>query len=276
MKEINENKYIDEKGHYWNDPNESDWITYNSNDILSGSTRSPLRLVPGWFVGKTENKWIGRNIKKYLSEGGRTAEEWYSRFMLNLDHVPKCNHPLCNNEVSLKAGKFFMGLNKYCCFEHQFYPGCPQSIWTEESKNKISNSMKMAYKTDESLYRMRSDQFKDPINQSNLQKRRIILKTGSKYGFYLAITELGNIKFGVSKDCNFEGRKFIQKSFKREEYLSIHGLFYSDNITISEFEYELKSKFGYKEYIPWINFHTLITEIRILINKFSNKIYRII
>lgn len=268
-------KWIDDKGNLWNDPKSLEWIEYSRSDVINESTNTHWHLIPGWFIGQENDVWKSRHMKPFLKHYGRTIEEWYCRFILNLDHVPTCEAPGCNNTVPLRFGKIFGGLQKYCCFEHQFIPGSPHGKWTDQRRLNESLGKIRMYKEKPETLKKKSDFLKIPKNAAHMQKMAIMKKSNSIYGFYLARTESGKLKFGVSKNCSFEWRMKSQELYNRDKYLAIHGLFTTDNITAAELEYELKSNFNYSEYLDWDQFKSFKIKLKEYIEKYSDKLNKI-
>jgi hypothetical protein len=273
IEDLKLNNWKDELGNLWNDPNSDEFIVYNKEDIIKGSEQSTFYFIPGWFIGSSEDTWKARYIKEYLGRYNRTIEEYYSRFILNLSEVPQCKAPGCKEKVLIN-GKISNGLNQYCCFEHQFIQGSPHN-------KELSNSISEAWENENSGYnsdhwherRVESarEVMLDPSHQADLQFYRIHDQPIRIYHFYIALMEDNTIKIGVTSIYPIEGRMFLQDSFGRKPYYSIHKLFSANNKCIAWFEYDIKKEFNFSEYLEFSDFKKLKEKLRYYMLKYNIK-----
>ena len=265
IEELKRNNWRDELGNYWNLPN-SEWIVYSKKDI---NPRQRNFILPLWFIGKYEKSdklIIGlSNLIKELNKYNRSIEEYYSRFFLNIHKVPKCRNKGCNNKVRLRDGKVSHGLSEFCCRSCHI-SDMNRTSWKDP--NYIMNSLEFR--------RSKSNEMKNNLSIWNYNpefqaksKRGRIRSNESIYVFYLARTKSGYLKFGVAQDGSTKWRLHIQKEWNKDEYVSFHILFKMNNKSMSDFEYNLKREFEFREYLNWNEFNKLKIELKKLYRSYS-------
>lgn len=257
IEELKNNGWKDENDHLWNDPDNNNWILYKMTEV------EPLPrkyFIPYWFIGEQSDLLIGHlSIKSVLSEHGRSLEEYYSRFILNLSDVPTCENEGCNNKVHVRDGKIPRGLTKCCCRSCHISKR-NRKLWKDP--DYIMNSSEFKFKKSQEMTNNLMEWNYNPEFQARSKRGKILSHVGVNYIFYISRTLSGFLKFGVAQDGTTDWRLYVQKEFNGDEYVSFHTIFKSDNIRMADFEYNLKSKFGFREYMDWSEFKKLKNEIR--------------
>lgn len=259
IEDLKNNNWMDENGNLWNDPDSAEWKEYSGLDV---EVKPKVYLLPKWFINSKEDYRVNcKMLKVILQSNKRSLEEYYSRFILNLSEVPICENYGCSNKVHIRDGKISRGVTK-CCSRSCHISKRNRELWKDPGY--VMNSPEFREKKSREMKNNLDIWNHNPEFQAK-SKRGKVLSHKVDYIFYLARTASGYLKFGVTQKGSKDWRIFVQKEWNNDEYVSFHTIFESGSSYMADFEYNLKSRLRFREYLNWNEFkelNSLIRELR--------------
>lgn len=148
------------------------------------------KLVPQRCTAPVIEKrgWSSYMLKRYIDNSTNSIAEAVYRLYNNIEELPKCGNPECNNRITFNMSNKTMGT--YCC------PKCrntsPEMI--EKNRAGVSRSMKKAYEErGEEIKEKRAKTLKENYNSDGISSSPFSIKEVRN-----KIIETNNERYGVN------------------------------------------------------------------------------
>lgn len=213
----------DKKGNYYLIPTE--WITNKELEF------NYFKSEYGVYVSS-------RNFSNILNSIGKTVQEWYDRWILNIETAdrPKC--PICGND--LEFIKVTLGYRTTCSKKCNAIR-CLNNSEFYNTRVEVLNSY-------ESQALNKYNQF---VNIGNETDRCIL---------YLGITNKGNLKYGIT---NLQFQDKLGLYTNKEHLITIHKITEGTRLQIAKLEYNIKlERKDSNEILDFCELHNLISILK--------------